>query len=466
VKRNHRTIGLISTMSPDKTWAQEVLDRVARTHSVVKKTLEDMGFEVLDEGPLHRSYSEMTEAARSLRYRGINALVIYVGTWTYSNCAASAALETGVPVVIWGDAVPGTCGLVGATVAQGGMGEVGMHSRLVYGLFDDPDTRAKAKIYLDAACAAIGMRGQVMGLGGGRSLGMLPAVCDPNEVRTKFGLEIDQFEQMEVIERAKSIPDEQAVPMLDWVKSTFGEIVAKEDVLIKQTKLYFALQETIADRGYDFVAVKCLPETPPIYTTFCLAHAIMGDASDHTGPKDRMVFSCEADIAGGITMQLMQLLSGGPVSLTDLTEMNLETNVITTCNCGSQPTDFAPCKKDVRWEIEGVHEFEWKYGGCCPQFVAKAGRATAARLARVNGEYEMLIAPVEVVEMPREKLRDTIWERPHMFLKLLCNRDDFISKVQANHIHTVYGDWTEELVEMCSILGIRPVVVEEVGGDK
>jgi len=453
---DHQRIGLLSTMSPDKTWAQEVLERVAATHGVVKRALEEMGFEVLDEGPLHRSVAEMTQAARGLRFRGVNALVIYVGTWTYSNAAASAALEAGVPVVVWGDATPGTCGLVGAAVARGGLAEVGIHAHLVYGLFDDPATCAKMKRLLDAACAAMGLRGQTLGVGGGRTLGMLTAVCDPNEVRVKFGVEIDQFEQMEVIEAAQAMPDERAGPMLAWLRETFGEIVASDDVLVKQIKLYLALRELCAERGYDFLAVKCLPELPPIYTTFCLAHAIMGDAADHEGPKDRFVSACEADLNAALTMQILKLLQEGPVLFTDLTEFDLANDVLVTCNCGSQPTDFAACKKDVRWEREGVHEFQWRYGGTCPQHVAKAGRATLARLSRDRGRYEMLIAPCEVVEFPREKLRDTIWERPHAYLRLLCDREAFLDAVRANHIHLVYGDWSVELEEVCAILDIRP----------
>ena len=89
----HRQVGLISTISPDPTWPQEVIDRVGATHGIVKQVLQDEGFKVLDEGPLHRTYQEMGAAGRSLRARGINALVIYVGTWTYANCAAGAALE-------------------------------------------------------------------------------------------------------------------------------------------------------------------------------------------------------------------------------------------------------------------------------------------------------------------------------------------------------------------------------------
>jgi L-fucose/D-arabinose isomerase len=304
------------------------------------------------------------------------------------------------------------------------------------------------------------LRGQVLGLGGGRSMGMLTAVCDPIEVRLKFGVEIDCFEQMEIIARAEAVSEDKVRAFLAWLRPTFGEIVANDTALDKQARLYLALRDFIAEKKYDFVAVKCLPELPALYTTFCMAHALLGDAADDRGPKERFMFACEADLNAALTMQTLKLLAAGPVMFTDLTEFDLQADVLCTCNCGSQPTDFACCKKDVRWEREGVHEFKWKFGGACPQHVARPGRATLARLSRAKGQYEMLIAPAEVVEMPREKLRATVWERPHAYLRLLCNRDEFLDAVRSNHIHLVYGDWAEELKETCEILGVRPVELE------
>jgi L-fucose isomerase len=368
-------------------------------------------------------------------------------------------MEAGVPVVIWADANTGTCGLVGAAIARGAMDEVGAHANLVCGLFDDPKTCGRVSKLLGAACAAKGLNGQVLGVGGGRSMGMMTGVTDPTDVRTRFGVEIDQFEQMEVIDLAEKIAADRVDSFHQWMAARFGGIVAKEEAVKKQIRLYLALTDFSKEKGYDFVAVKCLPELPGLYTSFCLAHAIMGDAQDHLGAKNRTMFSCEADINAALTMQLMLHLTGGPVLFADLTEFNLETGLLTTCNCGSHPTDFAASPKDVIWEREGVHEFKWKYGGCCPQAVARSGKATVARLSRSKGKYQMLITPVEVVEQPREILRKTVWERPHAFLRILADRDKFIGAVRSNHLHLVYGDYIEELEETCAILGVEPVVV-------
>lgn len=455
-----KRIGLVSTFAPGDSWPEETVRRVAATHQVVKKTLEDMGYEVEEDGEVNRTMEDMVRVGRELRYRNIQALVLYVGTWTYANCAAALVREAGVPVVIWADAAPGTCGLVGGAIARGGMDEFGFHANLVYGPFADPETREACRVYLDAACAVSAMRGEKLGLGGGTCMGMVTAVCDPNAVREIFGVEIETFEQMEIVARAEKVEAEEVEQFYRWVEKTFGGIVTSREAMEKQIRLYLAMKQFCRENHYSFVTAKCLPEMANQYTSFCLCHSMMGDREDAFGEKERMVFGCEADINAALTMELLHHLQEGPVMFTDLSQYDYEERVLTTCNCGSQPTDFARSKKEVIWEREGVHEHYWKYGGCCPQYVTKEGRVTMARLNRKQGRYEMLIVPARAVYFEREKLKETIWERPHAYFELLCKKEAFFSEVRSNHIHVVYGSYEEELKEICRILGLRAVCLE------
>lgn len=450
-----KTVGLVSTFAPGDSWPQETIDRVLGTHEVVKKTLEEMGYCVKTVTSLCRTMEEMVVTGKELRYMGVEALVLYVGTWTYANCAAALVREVGVPVVIWADATAGTCGLVGGAIARGGMDEFGFHANLVYGPFDDSATREKCRVYLDAACAVSAMKGEKLGFGGGTCMGMVTAVCDPNEVREKFGVEIETFEQMEIIRRADLVSEENVQFFYNWIEKTFGGIVTTRQAMEKQIRLYLAMKEFCTENHYSFVSSKCLPEMANQYTSFCLCHSMMGDAVDAFGKKERMVFGCEADVNAALTMEIFHHLQDGPVMFTDLSQYDYRDQVLTTCNCGSQPTDFARDKKEVIWEKEGVHEHYWKYGGTCPQYVTKEGRVTMARLNRREGRYEMLIVPANTVYFDREKLRETIWERPHAYFELLCDKEQFFDNVRSNHIHVVYGEYEKELKEVCKILGIK-----------
>lgn len=457
-----KLIGLISTFAPGRDWAPSVAERVAAEHLDLKARLEREGYTVADAGNLHRSYGELMSAARELRAKAIQALVVFVGTWAYSNAIAGAALEIGVPVVVWGDATPGTCGLVGAAIAMGGLEEYGAHANLVYGPMDAPETWKRARTLLDAACAVGALKGSVLGVGGGRCMGMLTAITDTNAVRKQFGVEVEAFEQMAVVIRAEEIEAGRVAHCLEWMRSTFGKFIAGEDVLRKQIRLYLAMKDLIAEEGYDFVAARCMPEMLNHYTSFCLAHSFLGDAQDDLGPKERTVFACEGDINAALTMQLLKHLApDSPVLFSDVSEYNFAEDLVLTCNCGSQPTDFASSKKEVYFETEGVHEHRWKWGGCCPQFVSHSGHATAARLGRKNGRYKMLILSVEVEEQPRARLKESTWQRPHTYFRLNCSKEDFFANLFSNHIHLVYGDCVDKLTEVCRILDVDPIVLNE-----
>ncbi len=454
-------VGLITTMSPDSTWPYDVVSKVREDHRKAKLALESICMEVITASDdISRTNKEMAEHGEILRSKNIEVLVVYVGTWTYSNITVNLASIVQVPVIIWTDSGPGNLGIVGGAIARGALDEVGITTTLIHGEFNDKKTLQKLKIWCTGAAAATRLRGKTLGVGGSRCMGMYTAHVDPSDIKKKFGIDIDGWDQTTVIERSKKVSDDKAYEFFKWMKSEFGSIEAKEEVVIAQIKMYLTLLDLIKEKGYDFICVKCLPDLPEYYTTFCLAHAFLNDKSDAYGEKEPIVCGCESDVNGAITMQMLKNISGGPVMFADFLNLNEEEKMVTLCNCGSQPTDFAPSRKSVHWVKEGLREFIWNMGGACPQYIAKPGTVTMARLGRINGEYIMLILTGEAVSYPREKLSEVNAQQPQAFVKLNCEPDNFINELRSNHIHLVYGDYVKELIVLCKVLGIRPITVE------
>ncbi len=453
-------IGLITTMSLDTTWPQAVVEKVQADHEKAGAALTTIGLEVVKGmGNISRTKQEMIEAGKKLRNSDVEAVVVYVGTWTYSNITVELSELVDVPILIWTDSGDGNIGIVGAAIARGALDEVGVKTKLVHGGFDDEKTLKKIKIWCTGVAAVSRLRGKTLGVGGSRCMGMYTAHVDPSEIKKKFGIDIDGWEQVSFIERAKSYPDDKAYEFYEWMKGEFGSIEAKEEAMIAQIKMYLALKEYIKEKNYDMVAVKCLPEMPEVHTTFCLAHALLNDTSDAYGEKESFVCACEADVNGALTMEILKNVSGGPTLFADFLTYYEETSMVTLCNCGSQPTDFAPSRKDVHWVHEGLQEFVWKIGGACPQYVAKSGIVTMSRLSRIDGEYVLLIMKGEAIEYPREKLTEVNAQQPQAFVKLYASEDDFVDNLRCNHIHMVYGDYVEELKVFCEISGVRAIVI-------
>ncbi len=452
-------VGLITVMSEDNTWPESFVRKFMGNHAEARAALQGLGFEVVSQDELGRTFRQMAAQASALRAKGIHVLVLYVPDWSWSSNAVVGGINADVPVIVWSDAHPDQNGIVGAAIIRGGLEEVGVKCRLIHGLPGDPATMAKIKTLCTGIAAATRLRNIRIGVGGSRCMGMYTAHVDPSSLMSKFGIDIDGWEQVEVLRRAEKVPAAEVERMLQWMHSEFGRIEAKPEVMEAQARMYLALRELIAEKQYDAVCVKCLPELPACHTTFCVAISLLNDRSDHRGPKESTVCGCEADVNGTITMQLMKGVSGGPVMFTDVLKLDYEKNEIGMANCGSSATDFARSKKDVHWVKEGLQEFDWKIGGACPQYITRAGRITMARLSRISGEYVLLISTGETVEYPREKLSQINPQHPQSWVKMDCRIDVFLENLRSNHIHFVFGDCVEELETACWALGIRPITL-------
>ena len=452
-------VGLIVTMSLDDTWPDSFVERVKSYLPKARDSLKKLGFEVCDNGEIARTSQQMANQGEELRRRGIHVLVIYVGTWTYSSTAVMASMKVGVPVIVWANSSIETFGIVGGSIVRGALDEVGIKTYLIYGGFKDERLLNDLKKLCSGIVGATKLKGMIYGEGGSRCMGMYTARIDPSEWMSRFGVDVDGFEQVDVIRRSEKYSDDEARKFLSWMKGEFGGVEVKDEVMIAQIKLYFALREVIKEKGYDFISVKCLPEMPSCYTTFCVSHALLNDTSnDGFNENCSFVAACEADSNGALTMQMLNNITGGTTMFTDVLYYDYEDNMIRMCNCGSQPTDFAKSRKDVTWVTEGLREFDWKIGGACPRYVGKPGKVTMARLSRINGEYVMLIITGEALEVPLEKINETNSQQPHVFVRLDCGQENFINSLRSNHIHVVEGNYKEELMITCEVLGIKAIL--------
>ncbi|MCX6089374.1 MAG: L-fucose/L-arabinose isomerase family protein [Candidatus Atribacteria bacterium] len=452
-------MGFITTMSEDETWPQAIVDEFTGKHREAKKVLESLGWEVVAASThVGRTFSEMGEQARSLREKGVHVLVLLVPDWTYSSHSVTAGLNIGVPVLVWSDDSPGHSGIVGGSIVRGALDEVGVMTTLVHGRIGDPVVLKRIERWCRGVAAATQLRNTRIGLGGSRSMGMYTAHVDPSEIMKQFGIDIDGWEQTDLIRRSLSISPAETEKVRKWMEDTFGRGEVKEEVMTAQINLYLALCDLIVEKRYDAVCVKCLPELPTCYTTFCLTMALLNDRSDHRGPKESIVCGCEADVNGTLTMQILKSLDGGPAMFTDVQRFYKGKNEVGMMNCGSSATDFAASKKEVFWVREGLLEFQWKMGAACPQYVTRAGRVTLARLGRIDGQYIMLITGGEAVAYPREKLRDLNPQHPQSYIRLDCSIDRFVENLRSNHIHFVFGDYVEELKTTCEVLHITPII--------
>ncbi len=149
--------------------AKEIVKQVEGFHRSALKSLEETGMHVVtaSEG-LSRTKQDMLSHGKILNANDIEVLVVYVGTWTYSNMTVEPARLVGVPVVVWTYSGPGNVGIVGGSIARGALDEVGITTTLSYGDFDDEKTLDKLRIWCTGCAAVSRLRGATLGAGGSR----------------------------------------------------------------------------------------------------------------------------------------------------------------------------------------------------------------------------------------------------------------------------------------------------------
>jgi L-fucose isomerase len=292
---------------------------------------------------------------------------------------------------------------------------------------------------------------------------MYSAVVSMQDWQQKFGVDIDHVDQSEIVRIAETIPEEQVDKAFTWLNEKVGKINYDDKRLTPkklktQIRHYEATRQIIAKNNFDFVGVKCHYEMSRHYCTQCLGAAFFNDPYDWNGPKETTVFACEADGDAALTMQILKLLTGDPVVFMDVRHYDPDYDVMVFCNCGSQSTWYAARSDDPKENLKQVTMNPcleiYSGGGAHVNLMTQAGKATIARLNRTQGRYRMTIIPAEFVELPREKMKETTEEWPHVFAKLPFDHSIFLDKFDANHCHAVYGDHIEELKMICKMLAI------------
>lgn len=461
-------IGLLSFSDGRERVHKNLSPSIEKNANLIRERLEASGqIEVIPGDEIIWRHSQAREQAKLVAGKGVDGTILNVPVFAFPNLVRISAQFAQSPFLAYSPLFGGLPGLGGMLGASGALEQVGRACEKVYGSLDDPDVMHRLMVFCRSAHAVNGLRGRVLGLIGGRSIGMVTGEASPDLYHSLFGIDVDHFDQLEIIRRAPLVPEDKVEHAYNWIKSQvksieFDSRKLTKDNLKEQIRTYYATQSIIEERQFDFVAVKCHYEMSEYYFTQCLSAAFMNDPYDWDGSKETMVFACEADADGAVTMQILKLLSGKPVIFTDLRHYDYDNEVMVLCNCGAMSTWYTrqsdnPSENLKEVTLEPVIE---KYGGdgCHVRYIAGESQMTFARLFRKSGQYSMTIFTGDNRKFPDEKLNETCPAWPHMFVKLSVPPDELIRNLGSNHIHGVAGDYVAELKKFCEMKNIIPEI--------
>jgi len=387
-------------------------------------------------------------------------LVVHIPVWTEPVLSVKLARYfKDIPLVLLGNRRPETSSMVGLFGAGGALDQVGHDHIRIFDQHDREDQN-RLKDYAAAALTIRALQGQTYGLFGGRSLGMITANADPSQWMKKFGVDIEHFDQLQIVNEAEQVSPVKVEEYKRWLEENTQRIQYGDNfdeiALEKQIRSYLATKKIAYEKRLDFIGVKCQPEMCDLYTTQCLSHMFSNSSMDVDGKKETLVHACEADSDGALTMQILKILSGGQAAaLLDMRWQNPETGVWALANCGALAVDFGSTPDDPVGiaALEVVSHIIGKAPSCGLPMMAAPGKVTMARLCRKDGNYFMFILEGDIQAMPQSALKDTTACFPQAYIKMATD-PVFYRDFGSNHVHMVKGDWIGALAAYCELAQI------------
>ena len=440
------------------------LDFYQKRKPLVEEELRDLewlrqDFDHIESGTLQSPRDIQPFAQEALCF-GAQALVIHLPIWADPIFTVRLTTQLTLPVLLLGNNRPETSSMVGMLGAGGALDQLGRSHVRVFDQHDEA-ARRQVRAFVRAAATLSQLHGQTLGLFGGRSLGIFTAMADAAQWQRLFGVDIEFFDQLEIVDTAEALPEEEVKRFTCWLldnvaSAQFNPIFTMK-AFERQMRSYIATRKLILAHGVDFVGVKCQPEMSDGYVSQCVSHMLLNSGLDADGQQPVIVHACESDADGALSMQILHLISGGkPASLLDIRWFDQASGLWALANCGAIPAAFCATPADPVG-LAGMclvpHVFGRGGGGALTAQVSPQ-RVTLARLCRKNGSYWMAIIAGAAESGSPEVTQRTTPAFPKAFIRSSAGLD-FLNEFGSNHIHMVSGDFAQELVAFCRLAGIE-----------
>jgi L-fucose isomerase-like protein len=428
--------------------------------AAAKRQLIAAGVQLVEYPVVVATKEEAKVALRQMkRDEKVDAVILFSGTWVWAANMVAAIREyaaTGKGVLVWTH--PGSQGWrpVGGLVLHGGLLEIGVPHKFVYGEVEASETIASIVSFAQAAHLKSMLNLSAMGTFGGRGMGQTCGAADPSQWMRMFGVDIDSRDTTEVIRTAEQIPPEEIKQLGPRLKQLFGSVPPENVVNERSIRLYLALKQIVEREGFDFYTIQSFPGLADDYSATCFAQSMM--------LEDGYGTSTLGDFNTALTVFLLTKLSEERVYYGDLQHIDKKTNEIKIIGDGACPPSLASKLGPAGFAEHGIPT-EGGAGGLSVKLVCKAGEGVLARLGRVNGEFTMVLVRASIFEPSKDQLQQRLQECnipfwPHGFVTAHCDIEALLQNWTNEYACLGYGKHLyAAMADFCDLTGIRTVLL-------
>jgi L-fucose isomerase-like protein len=323
------------------------------------------------------------------------------------------------------------------------MKDLGYTFKYVYDIVGLPSKADEVLSYAKAASVATNIRTVKIGQLGYRDMQLYGTQFDGVSVKRVFGVEIECFEMLEVVQRAEKLSKEEIDKVIGRIKAWKFVKQPNEDAVINAAKYYLAIKQIITERNYLAVSLKDVDgfkkllgfPPAPIFTLLA---------------EDGVLTIPENDAMGNVTQAVVNMLTGQIGAYLEFYEF------FTDGVLAGVP-DYVPSEiVDGETTILPAAFGELSQGLLNVSKV-KTGELTMCRLTTIDGKYVMHLVKGEGVTP--ESWEECGWDKPAPQLPSLkvklSSVEDFTQNVMGQHYIISYGDNVKLIKEYCQIAGIE-----------
>jgi len=388
----------------------------------------------------------------------IDAIVLFSGTWVWAAHLVGAIRDyagSGKGILLWTH--PGSQGWrpVGGLVLHGGLLEIGVQHKFVYGDSSGAKTIESILSYARAAHLKNLLNLSVIGTFGGRGMGQTCGVADPSQWMRMFGVDIDSRDTTELIRASDAVSSSELKAFAPRLKQLFSKLPDDNVVNERSIRLYLALKKTVEKEGFDFYTIQSFPGLGDDYSATCFAQSMMLEDGHPT--------STLGDFNTALTVYLLTKLSKERVYYGDLQHIDTKTKEIKIIGDGACPPSLAGKLGTAGFAEHGIPT-EGTAGGLSVKLICKVGEGVLARLGRVNGEFRMVIVRASIFEPSAKQVKSRLHECgipfwPHGFVTAHGDMEALVQNWTNEYACLGYGsDIFPVLIDFCELTGIRAIL--------
>jgi L-fucose isomerase-like protein len=418
-----------------------------------ERQLREAGIDLVRTDPVFALGQEQ-RAIDELKAKPWDFLIVNVINWIDPRAATRLLYEfRHEPVVLYskggftqGDTLISPAAGAGSTALRFPMERWGMKFKYLFNPPDSPMDVGGILRFGRAACAAKRLRKARVGIIGFNDMGLYTTGFNVTSLRGVTGVEVESVDMLQLercmhAQDANLVQEEMKRITADW-DYPLGE--PPVEAVERSIRLYLATLEICKEKNFSAISYKCVEGLP---AHLGVVHSVPSALVATAG----FPYVDEDDVGNLVAELMLKYLSGEPVTFLEHYEHHPEWILLAVD--GFIPMQMA----EGRPRVKPISTVLLQGVVFCSKM--KQGRMTLSCLSEDSQGYRMHIVTGEGKEPPQwVEMGVPLPSWPSVKFYPDAKVRSILDHVQSQHFAAVFGDWAEELQDLCYLLDIKTVV--------